>query len=117
MPKTKITLTETIVQSLEDMKAVDVLVLDVGKLTTITDQMIIATGTSSLHVKAIAKKIIEEAKQNKYYTIGTEGMEQGQWVLIDFGDAIAHIMHTDSRNYYQLEKLWSIEAKDFGEQV
>ncbi len=117
MSKTKNTLTETIIQTMEDMKAVDVMVLDVGKMTTITDQMIIATGTSSLHVKAIAKKILEEAKQKGFTTIGTEGMEQGQWVLIDFGDAIAHIMHPDSRNYYQLEKLWSIETKDFGEQV
>lgn len=117
MSDTKHKLTETIVQSMEDIKSVDVIVLDVSNITSITDQMIITSGTSSQHVKAIANKVMEDTKKTGFKVIGIEGMDQGQWVLIDFGDAIAHIMHPDSRNYYQLEKLWSVETRDIGEQA
>lgn len=117
MSESKNNLTEIIVQSMEDLKAIDVTVLDVRELTTITSTMIIATGQSSRQVKAIANNIIMDAKEKGYAPFGVEGMEQGQWVLVDLGEAIAHIMHPDSRNYYQLEKLWSVDNKELDEQA
>lgn len=103
---------EFIVKTLNDMKAYDVTVLDVEKLTTMTDVMIIATGQSDRQVKALANKVLEDVKHRHHEVLGTEGIESGQWALLDFGDIIVHIMRPDLRDYYQLEKLWSLPARD-----
>ncbi len=104
-------LLDVINNAIETMKALDVLILDVKEQTSITDTMFICTGTSNRQVKSIAQKIIEDAKQKNFAVLGVEGLDQAQWVLIDLGDAIVHVMHPDSRNYYQLEKLWSVETQ------
>ncbi len=105
-------LTRKIVDTLNEMKAFDVIVLDVKELTSFTDTMILATGQSNRQVKALSMKVLEQAKKDQYEILGTEGIEQGQWALLDFGDAIVHIMHPDMRNYYQLEKLWSVNERE-----
>lgn len=104
-------LLDVINNAIESMKALDVLILDVKEQTSITDTMFICTGTSNRQVKSISQKIIEDAKHQGFDVLGVEGLDQAQWVLIDLGDAIVHVMHPDSRNYYQLEKLWSVDAK------
>ena len=96
-----------ITDTMEDLKAQDVQTLDVRALTTMTDYMIIASGRSDRQVKAIADKVIETAKTRKIRPLGVEGQQQGEWILIDFGDVIAHVMRPDTREYYQLEKLWA----------
>lgn len=97
-----------ITDTMEALKAQDVQALDVRALTTMTDYMIIASGRSDRQVKAIADKVIEAAKTRKIRPLGVEGLRQGEWILIDFGDVIAHVMHPDTREYYQLEKLWAV---------
>lgn len=97
-----------ITDTMEDLKAQDVQTLDVRALTTMTDYMIIASGRSDRQVKAIADKVIETAKTRKIRPLGVEGQQQAEWILIDFGDVIAHVMHPDTREYYQLEKLWAV---------
>ena len=96
-----------LVDALEEVKALDIQVLDVRKLTTITDTMIIASGRSDRQVKALADKVIERAKQLGIPPLGVEGEQQGAWILVDMGDVIAHLMHPTTRAYYQLEKLWT----------
>ena len=96
-----------LVTALEDLKARDIKVLDVKNLTSITDNMIIASGRSNRQVRALAEKIMETAKLNQTQVLGTEGQEQGEWVLIDLGDVVVHVMQPAIRDYYQLEKLWS----------
>jgi ribosome-associated protein len=100
-------LAELVIKTLEDNKATNIQTLDVRDLTSMADLMIIASGTSTRQVTSIAEKLIEKAKKNKVPPYGTEGKQYGEWVLIDLGDIIVHIMHPTTRAHYQLEKLWS----------
>ena len=106
----KDSLQDLVNESIASMKGLDTIALDVREQTSITDTMFICTGTSNRQVKAISQKIIEDAKHHGHNVFGVEGLEQGQWVLIDLGDVIVHVMHPDSREYYQLEKLWLNDA-------
>ena len=99
---------QLVTDTMKDLKAEDVQTFDVRALTTMTDFMIIAGGRSNRQVKAIADKVIETAKTRRIRPLGVEGQNQAEWILIDFGDVIAHIMHPATREYYQLEKLWSV---------
>ena len=101
---------DLILSTLDDAKALDVIVFEVSKLTSISDYMIIASGRSSRQVNSMAEKVIETSKENDLKPLGTEGKKEGDWVLVDLGDIIVHIMHPDTREYYQLEKLWSAET-------
>ena len=96
--------------ALEDMKAVDITVLDVIGKTTVTDWIVLATGSSSRHVKSVANYVIAEAKKAGIPPLGSEGEEDGEWVLVDLGDVIVHVMQQQVREYYDLEGLWSVEA-------
>ena len=97
-----------ITETMEDLKAEDVQTFDVRTLTTMTDFMIIASGRTGRQVKAIADNLIEAAKTRQIRPLGVEGLQQAEWILIDFGDVIAHVMHPATRDYYQLEKLWAV---------
>lgn len=94
--------------ALEDLKAQNVVVLDVQKLTTVTDTMIICTGTSNRHVKSLAQSVAEAAKHAGHQPLGIEGAEQGEWVLVDLGGVVVHVMQAQARAFYQLEKLWAV---------
>lgn len=98
---------DIIVAAISELKAIDTIELHVAPLTSVTDYFIICTGSSNRHVKSIADNLIKQAKEHKLQIIGTEGMESGDWVLVDLGDIVAHIMLPETRERYQLEKLWS----------
>lgn len=101
------------VEVLQDMKAENVEVLDVRKLTDVTDYMIIASGTSDRHVRSMAHRLRDQVRdQNKVRPVGVEGEQQGDWVLIDFGDIVVHIMRPQTRKYYDLERLWGREVEE-----
>lgn len=99
-----------LIHALEDIQAVDIKVIDVHKQTTITDYMIVASGRASRHVKAVAQKIMEDMKIAGMPALNCTGMETGDWVLVDFGDFIVHIMQPESRQFYNLEGLWEEQS-------
>lgn len=99
-------LTELVQAALDDMKAQNVVTLDVHGITSIADRILIATGGSNRHVKSIADRVIERAKEAGVKPLGVEGMEQSEWVLVDLGDVIVHVMQPATRQFYDLERLW-----------
>ena len=98
--------------ALEDMKAIDVRVIDVRKLTSITDIMVIASGTSTRHIKAIADNITLDAKKFGVTALGVEGDKGSEWILVDLADVVVHVMTPKIREFYALEKLWSVGNDD-----
>lgn len=105
MPKKK--LYSLIVDALHDAKAKDIVVLDVRKVSDFTDYMVIVSGTSSRHVQSTADKVIEKLRGHGHRAVGVEGMDLGEWVLIDFGEVVVHVMRPQTRDFYNIEKLWS----------
>ncbi len=97
-------------QALEDLKAVDIVELDVRARASFTDTMIIASGTSTRHTGAIADAVIDAAGARGHRPLGVEGADAGEWILVDLGDVIVHVMLPDIRRYYELEKLWGAES-------
>lgn len=95
--------------ALDDLKAKDVTVLDVKDLSDVTDTLIIATGTSTRHVKSLATNVVQDTKDSGFPAFGVEGLDQGEWCLVDYGDLVVHIMQEQTRDFYELEKLWSLE--------
>lgn len=98
--------------ALDDLKAVDAAFLDVRHLTTLTDTMVVASGRSDRHVRAIASEIVGQSKKAGYRPIGVEGEQSGEWVLVDLGDVVVHVMLPRVREFYNLEKLWDMPARD-----
>jgi len=101
---------KTAVTALDDIKARDVTVLDVRKLTSLTDTMIIASAESNRQVKALARHVRDRLKETGATIIGVEGEEAGEWVLVDAGNIIIHIMQPAVRAHYNLEELWTPPA-------
>ena len=101
-------LTDLVVDALDDVKAKDIVRLDVRDMTTVTDYMVVASGTSNRHVKALVDNVAEKAKKAGHRAIGIEGEEGGEWVLLDLQDTLVHVMLPKVREFYNLEKLWSI---------
>ena len=97
------------INALEDMKALDMQVLDVRDIATFTDVMIITCGSSSRHVKSIANNLVMEAKKQGIPPLSSEGDDVGEWVLVDMGDVVVHVMQPQIRDFYNLEKLWTIK--------
>jgi len=89
------------------LKAQKVVELNVKELSDVMDYLIIANGTSSRHVKSLASNVVEELKPKGYRPLGMEGMTDGEWVLVDYGDTVVHVMMPEAREFYELEKLWS----------
>lgn len=100
-------LNEQIITALEDLKGQKIVELAVNELSDVMDYLIIANGTSSRHVKSLANNVIEELKTKGKRPLGSEGMEDGEWVLVDYGDTVVHVMLPQARDFYELEKLWS----------
>jgi ribosome-associated protein len=104
---TKRNLPAWVTSTLEDIKAVDITELDVTHLTQVTDFMVVCSGTSSTHIKAIANRLVVEAKEQNHPPLGVEGQDLSQWVLVDLDDVVVHIMNPETRSLYDLEKLWA----------
>jgi ribosome-associated protein len=103
-------LRSVVVAALEDMKALDIKVLDVRGLTDIADTMVIASGTSDRHVRSVAQRVVEKAKEAGFRPHGIEGQQDSDWVLIDLNDMIVHVMLPRVRDFYGLERLWQMTA-------
>jgi len=100
------------VAALEDLKGFDITVLDVRDLTPITDTMLICTGSSNRHVKSLAQAVVDKARAAGYRARGVEGLNEGEWVLVDLNGVIVHVMQAQTRAFYQLEKLWDLSAAE-----
>lgn len=105
-------LVKLVVDTLDDMKAEKIVSLDVRHLTSVTDHMIIASGRSDRHVRAIADRLIERCEEAGVDPLGIEGQEAGEWVLVDLADAIVHVMLPKVREFYNIESLWGLPARD-----
>lgn len=99
-------LRDSVLHILEEMKAIDIMTLDVRKLTDITSTLIICSGTSSRHTQAMAERIVTEQKALGSPVLGVEGKDTGEWILVDLGDVVVHLMLPATREFYSLEKLW-----------
>ena len=100
-------LRDHVVAALEDLKGVNIVTLDVAALTPMTDHMVLVTGTSNRHVKALVDTANESSKALGIQPLGIEGRESYDWVLVDLADVIVHVMNEEARNFYELERLWS----------
>jgi ribosome-associated protein len=104
-------LEQVVAGALDDLKAVDVHMLDVRHLTTVTDTMVVASGRSDRHVRAIAGAVVEQCKNAGFRPLGVEGERSGEWVLVDLADLVVHVMLPRVREFYNLEKLWDMPAR------
>lgn len=95
-----------LLKALDDIQAIDITIIDVKNQTSVTDYMVICSGRSSRHVKAIAELVIEQMKSTGFPPLSQTGIETGDWALIDLGDVVLHVMQPDSRLFYNLEGLW-----------
>ncbi|EAR62981.1 ribosome silencing factor [Neptuniibacter caesariensis] len=96
--------------ALEDMKAKEITDLDVRGRSTVTDYMIIASGTSKRHVAAVAEEVVVKVKEAGLMPLGSEGQGASDWILVDLGDVVVHVMMPDARSFYDLERLWGVDA-------
>lgn len=99
-------------EALTDLKAKDIIQLDVSHLSNVTDAIIIASGTSTRHVKALADNVADEARKAGFRPIGMEGERDAEWILVDLNNVIVHVMLPTARQFYDLESLWQIPKQD-----
>ena len=100
-------LAQLVVDALDELKAVNSVILDVRSLTDVMDYLVITSGTSNRHVKSLASHASVEAKKQGMRPLGVEGDDAGEWVLVDFGDVVVHVMLPATRDFYDLERLWT----------
>lgn len=98
------------VEALEDIKGIDIKVLDVVNKSSVTDIMIFASGNTSRQVKALANSVAEKAKKAGSPALGLEGDDSNEWILVDLGDVVVHVMQPSIREFYNLEKLWGEDS-------
>lgn len=103
-----IELKDLVIRALEDVKGQEIVCMDVSELTDITDFMVVVSGGTNRQVKALVNNVVEDARKTGVKPIGVEGQEQGDWVLVDLADVIVHVMLPKVRQYYDLERLWSM---------
>jgi ribosome silencing factor RsfS/YbeB/iojap len=108
LPDAGARLRKIVIGALDDLKAKDVTEIDVREKSGVTDLLVIASGTSSRHVKSIADEVVKKAKHAGNPPIGVEGQREGEWVLVDLGDVIVHVMLPRTREFYGLERLWTV---------
>lgn len=101
------TLEKTVVAALEDIKAKDIEVIDTTRLTSLFDRVVIATGDSNRQTRALARNVQDKVREAGARVVSVEGEETGEWVLVDLGDIVVHIMQPAIRSYYNLEELWA----------
>lgn len=94
------------IEALEDMKAVDLNVYDIAKISDVTDFTMICTGRSNRHVKSLANNVAVKAKEHGFKPLSTEGAQSAEWVLVDLGEVVVHVMQAETRDFYQIEELW-----------
>jgi ribosome-associated protein len=99
-------LVQIAVAALEELKAQDITTIDVRDKTSITDFMVIASGSSSRQVKALVENVMEKVKEQGVRPLGSEGLDGGEWALLDLGDIVVHVMQVATRQFYDLERLW-----------
>lgn len=97
-----------VMDALEELRARNITTLDVRELTSVADTMVVASGTSNRHVKALADNLVETAKKHGHRPLGVEGQQSADWVLVDLGDVLVHVMSPATREFYDLERLWSM---------
>lgn len=103
-------LTKVVVDALEDLKGVDIKVLDVHEKSNVTDIMVVVAGNSTRQVKALANNVVEKVKALGQQPLGVEGEQDSSWMLVDLGDVVVHVMLPETRDFYNLEKLWGEDA-------
>ncbi|ANO51988.1 ribosome silencing factor [Woeseia oceani] len=101
-------LSKLVIAALEEVKAKDIVELDVRKMTSVTDYMIVASGTSNRHIKALADNVADRAREAGHRPMGVEGEEGSEWVLLDLNDILVHVMLPRVREFINIEKLWSL---------
>jgi ribosome-associated protein len=104
-------ITDLVVDALDDLKAVDTKIVDVRGLSSVMDFLVIASGNSSRHIKSLADNVVVKAKAAGCPPIGVEGENAADWVLVDLGDVVVHVMQPAARSFYDLERLWSGETE------
>ena len=100
-------LRDQLLGSLDDLKAIDVRSINVSKFSDVTDWMVLASGTSNRHVRALVNRVVEDLKETDTRPLGVEGRESSEWVLVDYGDVVLHVMQAETRRFYDLERLWA----------
>ncbi len=105
-------LIDIVINALEEVKGKDITTLNVSDLTDVMDTIVVASGNSNRQVKAMANNVVEDCKKAGFQPIGVEGMDTAEWVLVDFGDIVVHVMQPTTREFYDLEKLWSVRPSD-----
>ena len=107
-------LKDLVIAAIEDMKGSEITSLYVAEQTSIADYMVIACGTSNRHVKSLADNVVEQSKKNGMRPLGVEGQDKSEWVLVDLGSVIVHLMLPATRQFYDLERLWDGTEKAIG---
>ncbi len=101
-----------VIDALDDIKGQDIVALDVQKQTDIADHMVVASGNTSRQIKALVDNVLQKAKAEGVQVLGVEGEESGEWILVDLADVIVHVMLPAVREFYDLERLWSVSPSD-----
>lgn len=105
-------LADLVVEALDDLKGLDIRRIDVRDRTSVTDIMVIVSGTSERHIRSLADRVVERAREHDMKPLGIEGDNGSDWMLLDLGDVIVHVMLPEKREFYNLEKLWSLAGRE-----